>query len=121
MSFRGTFKPGDLLVLAGIALVTWFWSAAENSRRGGEPVKLRVVSALGEDTLSLASDTVFSRGAVTVEIRNGEAAITSSDCPTRQCVRTGWLSGTGEISACMPNGVFIEILGEGPGTDAVSY
>ena len=120
MSFSGTFKTGDLAVLAAIALIAWLW-ASSGGGDSSAPESLRIVTAAGEDTLDLFSDTLFHRGAVTIEIRNGRAAITDSDCPTRQCVNTGWLSETGGISACMPNGVFIEVLGGGVATDAVTY
>lgn len=120
MSSSGMFKPGDFAVLAVIVAVSWLWWSSADPQ-GGAPEKLRVVSPAGEDTLDLSRDTVITRGAVRIEIRQGQAAITESDCPTRQCVSTGWLNGTGEMSACMPNGVFIEMLGEDSITDAVSY
>lgn len=113
-------KPGDLIVLAVIALVTFLW--ASSGRSGGEnPESLRIVTNDGEDTLSLYRDTVFQRGAVTIEIEAGRAAITESNCHTRQCVRTGWLEAPGQMSACMPNGIFIEVLGGDNTTDAVTY
>ncbi|MCK5842735.1 MAG: NusG domain II-containing protein, partial [Candidatus Sabulitectum sp.] len=48
-------------------------------------------------------------------------AITQSDCHYQQCVHTGFIDTPGQMSACMPNGVWIEILGSEKITDVVSY
>ncbi len=114
------FKPGDLIILLVISFTAFIW-ASSGPDRGGEPVGLRIVDALGEDTVSLFTDTLIHKGTVTIEILGAQAAITGSDCPTLQCVRTGWIGEPGAVSACMPNGVFIEIIGGGVSTDAVTY
>ncbi len=114
------FKPGDLIILLIISITAFIW-ASSGPDRGGEPTGLRIVDAQGEDTVSLSSDTLIHRGPVTIEILGGKGAITGSDCPTRQCVSTGWIGEPGAVSACMPNGVFIEITGGGRPTDAVTY
>lgn len=114
------FKPGDLIVLIVISLIAFLW-AASGPKTTGAPEALRIVDALGEDTVSLFTDTLIHKGTVTIEILGAQAAITGSDCPTLQCVRTGWIGEPGAVSACMPNGVFIEIIGGGVSTDAVTY
>ena len=114
------FKPADAFILLAVILITWLWSSGAPDT-SGEPESVRIVSLSGEDTLDILKDTVVYRGEVTVEISEGRAAITDSDCPTRQCVSTGWITSPGEMSACMPNGVFIEILGGQRETDATSY
>lgn len=120
MSFPGMFKPGDLIILLVISFIALIW-ASSGPDRGAEPVGLRIVDALGEDTVSLFSDTLIHRGPVTIEILDGKGAITGSDCPTGRCVDTGWIGEPGGFSACMPNGVLIEIIGGGVATDAVTY
>lgn len=120
MSFPVTFKPGDAVVIAVIVVIAWVWTSS-GAGEGGSAENLRIVTGNTEDTLSLSMDTVVRRGEVTIEIAGGRAAITGSDCPTRQCVRTGWLHVPGQMSACMPNRVFIEVLGESSSTDAVTY
>jgi hypothetical protein len=114
------FKPADGLILLAVILVTWLWSSGAPDASGG-PEGVRIVSLSGEDTLDILMDTLVYRGEVTIEIRSGRAAITESDCPTRQCVRTGWIEVPGEMSACMPNGVFIEVVGSAAAPDAMSY
>ena len=120
MSFSETFNPGDLALLAVIAVIAFLWSSSERNT-GEHPESLRIVSGDGEDTLSLFTDTVFHRGEVTIEINDCRAAITESNCPTHQCVRTGWIESPGQMSACMPNQIFIEVIGSDTSTDAISY
>lgn len=36
----------------------------------------------------------------------------SSDCPDKVCVATGVLSKSGEWAACLPNRVFLKVVGE---------
>lgn len=120
MSFQGMFKPWDITILLVIVLVTILWISAEKDH-GTVPESLRIVSAQGEDTLSLFTDTVVQRGSVVIEILAGSAAITASDCPSELCVRTGWIESPGQLSACMPNETFIQILGAETATDVISY
>ena len=51
----------------------------------------------------------------TVTVRDGQIAVTHSDCPTNDCVRQGWRQDGGSI-ICLPNGVEIRLSG---GTDLV--
>ncbi|MDR0325526.1 MAG: NusG domain II-containing protein [Oscillospiraceae bacterium] len=51
-------------------------------------------------------------------VQGGRVAITRSDCPDKTCVRTGFIGIPGQISACLPNGLLIRIIGDG-GVDAV--
>ena len=48
----------------------------------------------------------------TVSILDGKAAITDSDCPGRDCVHSGWISGAGRSIVCLPNRMEIRIVGK---------
>jgi len=120
MSFSETFKPGDLVLLAVITLIAFLWWSSEKNF-SENPESLRIVYSEVEDTLSLFTDTVIYRGEVTIEISGGSAAITESNCPTHQCVRTGWIQNSGQMSACMPNQIFIEVIGIDTLTDVITY
>jgi hypothetical protein len=75
--------------------------------------------------IPIDSDTLISipvrDGVTVVEVGGGRARIRSSPCPTGTCVRTGWIEHGGQAAVCMPEGVSIEIMGEGVEPDAVSY
>jgi hypothetical protein len=52
-------------------------------------------------------------GKVLVEIDNGRARIIESNCKDKLCIKKGWISNVGEYSICLPNEVFVIIIGKG--------
>ncbi len=120
MSIQEIFNPFDGLLVAFLLAIALFWSHCDRVGES-EPTELRIVTSVSDDTLSLFKDTSLVSDHLTIEIRNAHAAITQSDCPTGQCVQTGFIGSTGQISACMPNETWIEILGTEKTTDVVSY
>ena len=56
-----------------------------------------------------------------LEIRDGRVRFTDSPCRNKVCVHSGWLSHTGDTTACLPNGVSISLIGNGDGYDAISF
>jgi hypothetical protein len=120
MFIRAMFKPLDGVLVAVIAAIALLWSqiGKENNTTPGSVV---VVTPLGTDTLSLFNDTMIVMKHLTIEVSDGTAAITRSDCHSQQCVQTGRISQTGQMSACVPNGVWIEIIGAEKITDSISY
>lgn len=51
-------------------------------------------------------------GKVKIEIENNRARFIESNCKDKLCIKKGWISSVGEYSACLPNGIFIIIIGE---------
>lgn len=59
-------------------------------------------------------------GNVVVETAGGRVRVLESTCAGHICVNAGWIQNPGEIIACVPNQVMIEIKSEkGPLLDAV--
>jgi len=114
------FKPLDGVLVAVIAAIALVWSQT-GSNNNTAPLSVVVVTPQGTDTLSLFTDTVMALEHITIEVSDGTVAITRSDCPSQQCVKTGCIDQTGQMSACVPNGVWIEIIGAEKITDAISY
>lgn len=54
-------------------------------------------------------------------IESGRIRFKEADCPDKVCVKTGWLSRNGEMAACIPNRIVIEITGEKSKVDGVAY
>ena len=50
-------------------------------------------------------------GETVVVIRDGSVRVLSSPCPEKICVKSGGISKPGQWIACLPNRVFIAILG----------
>lgn len=44
-------------------------------------------------------------------VKDGEAYMSHADCPDKTCVRTGKISKTGQNIVCLPNKVYVSIIG----------
>ena len=47
-----------------------------------------------------------------IRVENEQIAVTAADCPDKICVQTGAISAPGEIIACLPHKLIIEIKSE---------
>ncbi len=121
------FRPADLLVPVVVILVVLISRHAEGEYRGQSLVL--EVHAGGATTLyPLQEDTLFqvtgNLGPLEVEIDSCRARISESPCPGQDCVKAGWLSENGDLSICVPSGVFLVIASPGDSNDspdAVTY
>lgn len=61
----------------------------------------------------------YDGGVNKIEVKGGKVRMTYADCPDELCVKTGWISKTGETIVCLPHRVVVEITGGGGGVDSV--
>lgn len=66
--------------------------------------------------LDLTKDTELvlndgNGGSNTITVKNGTVSVTEANCPDLVCVRTGAISQTGEVIACLPHKLIITISG----------
>ena len=118
-------RPADGVVVALAALlvgVAWatLW-------RGGGPAEYAQVTARGApaERLALARDTTLAvqgrLGESRLEVRDGRVRFVDSPCVGRLCVHAGWLARSGQVAACLPNGVVVEVLGADREFDALTF
>ncbi|HUX11749.1 MAG TPA: NusG domain II-containing protein [Spirochaetia bacterium] len=66
----------------------------------------------------LDQDTEFSVsgpiGETTIQIRSHAVRVVSSPCRDKICIAAGWLSHSGQWTACLPNRVFVRVEGGDP-------
>ena len=66
--------------------------------------------------INLSADETFTvetvNGRNVVEIRGGKISVTAADCPDKICVRTGAINRSGEVIACVPHKLLIEIASD---------
>ncbi len=60
-------------------------------------------------------------GYITVEIGKNKIRIKDSTCPDKLCVKQGWLSRPNQLSVCLPNRVYIKIIGQENEVDDVAF
>lgn len=107
----------DLVVLLGAALLVGVSAAAFWQDRGlAAHVEIRVDD--GEPRrYPLSQDRhihVEGRlGVSELEIRDGRVRFVSGPCRNKVCIHSGWLSASGDATACLPNHVSIALTGNG--------
>jgi hypothetical protein len=118
------FSIGDLAVLAlGASLVGASYAAFWGDRTEGTQAAVFVgreqVAALDLSVPS-AHEILGRIGLSQLRVEGGRVRFIDSPCPGRICVHSGWLARTGEVAACLPNGVVVEVLGGERVFDAVN-
>ena len=113
MPGRLRFQKGDIVAVALVALLAvavfaGFLPGQEDAAfaqiyRDGQ--LLRTVALDQDQTFSLAD-----RYTNTVTVRDGKIAITQSDCPGEDCVRSGWIGTAGRSIVCLPGGLEIRVV-----------
>jgi hypothetical protein len=100
------------LVLA-VAVIGVFSVAAYGS--GSEAAYAEIRSDEGTALYPLDRDTTVAiegpLGTTYIEIAGGHAGIVDSPCRDKLCIRAGMLGRDGRWAACLPNRVFLRIVG----------
>ena len=56
-----------------------------------------------------------------IEISKGRARFFSSPCAGQTCVHSGWLQAAGDMTACLPNRISLQVVGIQPRFDAINF
>ena len=121
--FRTRFSFADVLVMLSVLLIVSLLLFGSFRSSGNDSSDLRLVIRTQSEVLSypLSSDRtipVASGGyTLTVEIRDGRARVSDSDCPDKICQRTGWISRKGETVICAPAAVRLTVTDPKGGAD----
>lgn len=113
--FRTRFSFADVLVMLSVLLIASLLLFGSFRSSGNDSSDLRLVIRTQSEVLSypLSSDrtvTVSSGNiTLTVEIRDGRARVSDSNCPDKICQRTGWISRKGETVICAPAAVRLTV------------
>ncbi len=120
-------KTGDKLLIAAVIIfsVCGFIYLALNPAAPGTTVYIEKNGKLYE-TLSLNQDKkvmvhVSEDDYNIVEVKNGKARISKTNCPDKVCIKQGWINKTGESIVCLPHKVVVRIPGEMQDVDEVTY
>ncbi len=61
------------------------------------------------------------KGKSVIEISDGQVRFLESPCQGKQCILAGWLNKDGDVSACLPNGISIQVQGREARFDSVNF
>ena len=116
-------KKGDIVIILSVVLVSAVWfmltifSAGEKQQvkiyLGGELYKAVSLS-------SAEKEEIISLDGCEIKITREGACFLSSDCPDGLCVKRGMMKNSGDVMACIPKGITLEIT-SADAVDGVSY
>ena len=115
----------DRVVLAlAVVLLGGLYASLWQSEPAGARVRIKYDQQLLE-TVSLNDPQVIhingALGESVLEIKDQQVRFLSSPCSSKLCVLHGWLHQSGEVMACLPNRVIIEVIGNDKKFDAISF
>ncbi len=117
---------GDRFLILGLVLciISLFFLPQEKNQGGRELVAYSNGKWLGSFSLDKKQVLSFegTLGGVAVEIDGQAARVTRAPCRRKLCMSMGWIRRPGEVAACLPNNLFIQVSGvlTESGLDAVS-
>lgn len=121
--FRTRFSFADALVILSVLSVAALLFLCFPRGAASAPSDNRLVIRTSSEVLSypLSVDRTVSLSSdgytLTVEIRDGRARVSDSDCPDKICQRTGWISRKGETVICAPAAVRLTVTDRRGGAD----
>ena len=115
-------KKADILLIALLLLLSLLplakWGQPEpvcyaEIRRGEDIIKrLRLTGHRGITQFTITYTVNGQEKHNHIRLEDEKIAVTDADCPDKICVQTGAISKTGEIIACLPHHLIIEIKSE---------
>ncbi|MBQ9912947.1 MAG: NusG domain II-containing protein [Clostridia bacterium] len=116
-------KKGDIIIILSVALISALWFALSFFSYG-EKQQVRVYTD-GElykviDLSAVENEELISLDGCEIKVTENGACFLSSDCPDGLCVRRGMMTRSGDVMACVPKGITLEITG-GKAVDGISY
>ena len=113
-----------IVVILAVALLPGLYLRYWGERGPATSVR---ISASGQSdiTLPLNDERRVSvhgpLGDSVIEVRGGRVRFVSSPCSGKQCIHSGWLSHSGELAACLPNGIMVSVIGRERRYDSINF
>ncbi len=120
-------KPADILImisagLLSIWLYSFFWF--DNNQQGkADTLLVQFAENLPQEYPLNQARLIKIQGHIgpsLIEIKQGKARFIHSACRNKFCVFHGWLSVSGDTSACLPNRISITLKGTRNQYDAIA-
>ena len=117
MAVKSKIRVGkaDILLIFGLLMISFLplygIQPDESDVRAdivleGKPYKsVQLTGHSGQETIEITTE----KGSNTLLIDDESIAVISADCPDKVCVRAGRLTRPGDVAACLPHGLLIEI------------
>lgn len=112
-----------VLVLALTLLPFLYWQFWQPTHRG-ETARIKYDQHLIQEISLAKPQTLRVKGELgdsVFEIKDQQVRFTHSPCQNKVCIHYGWLTHSGDIMACLPNHIVVEIVGGERNYDAIAF
>lgn len=120
---KKVLRKGDIIVFLSLIAVTVIWFLFPLFSSGEETVRIHVDGEVYKEYLlsDLRDEELICVNGCQIKIGSDGAVFVSSDCPDGLCVKRGLLHNIGDVMACVPEGVTVEIRSSESKIDGISY
>ena len=66
-------------------------------------------------------DVPGALGVSKLQVEDGKIRFVQSPCENKQCIHQGWIRQGGEVAACVPNKVSVQVLSPDPRFDSINF
>ncbi|MDA1107577.1 MAG: NusG domain II-containing protein [Proteobacteria bacterium] len=123
MKFSAT-RADAVVLVAALALLAFLYIKFWGDATRGEQARI-LVGGKEFSVISLHQDQHLNipgaLGVSVLEIHAGRIRFADSPCHGKQCVHTGWITLGGEVAACLPNRISVQVIGREPRFDAINF
>lgn len=123
MKFSATCADAVVLI-AALALLAFLYIKFWGDATRGEQARI-LVGGKEFSVISLHQDQHLNipgaLGVSVLEIHAGRIRFAASPCHGKQCVHTGWIALGGEVAACLPNRISVQVIGREPRFDSINF
>lgn len=120
---KGVIKKGDIVVILSLIAVSLIWFSFSFFSFGEAEARIYFDGELQKTILfsQTEGEEIISLGGCEIKVTKDGAQFLSSDCPDGLCVKRGLMKNGGDVMACVPNGVTVEITDSDGHIDGISY
>lgn len=121
--FKSAIKKGDIIIITSLVLITLFWFSLSFFQKGSPQVNIYLDGEIQKTLLlsEVKEEEIVSVGNCEIKVTKDGAVFLSSDCEDGLCVKRGLMKNIGDVMACVPEGVTVEITGRDSHIDGLTY
>ena len=113
---RRALLKGIVVAIAGIAAGDLLTGCGKAGKETGRKIAVvnqnrKEVNRIDLDAEKEVREIQIPGVNVVLQAEKGRIRYLRSDCPDQICVKTGWLTGAGQMAACLPNKSIVTIEG----------
>lgn len=125
LAFKHRVVPGDVFVfVSALILLGFLYSNYWRDAFLGNQAAIMIAGQHWSNVDLFQNQWIDVPGALGVskiQVEDGKIRFVQSPCDSKQCIHQGWISQGGELAACLPNKVSVQVLSADPRFDSINF